>query len=533
MRFTYEHRPVTHADGARADVYVARIPAASLRFADIIQPDVRARLRDAAHLRHYQARVRGTPDPVIVAFGCLEQDRPVGDLFPGTPAITASGEHILSANSWITYVLRTALSRGWLRWGAGSWVVDAGAGASGWRAALEAVISWLVDAGRLWLDVGPEQRYPASLAFEGFDALRNLIPVGRCGFARDVAWTARPRLVFNSAFFLLEHDDFLSHHSALGNPYGLYVTAGRIVRPPLYRRAAIWHTPDRGWRTGAFGLEDITIALPAGTVLYPEGAKGMQGLPFHTNPVTSKDVALYTRLWGVATQGRVLGHTPESPDRLEFTVVDAQIVGWQRGGGLQIPQNGFVLSFAPDVLVADATQALQQYGQLAYRFARPEHQAIDRAIQCGPQLARDGVNVLTAHALADEEFWISREMDGEYIVGAVPTEYPDDVDRTRAGRAGLGIDPAGNVVLVVVPGHSKTIAQADAASAGATLVELADYLLAAGAVEAINLDGGGSTQAFVDGGMLARQGDPRGYSGVTFDRMVPAIGVVDAAGMGE
>lgn len=530
MRFSYEHRLVTHTDGTRADVFVTRFPADSLRFTAITLHDRLTRMRDAAHLCHCQARARGELDPVVVAWACLEQDMSVQALFPNLDAITEAGEHILSANSWITYVLRVMLSRGWLQWHSGTWEVAVSDSRPDWRDIARPVVAWLVDTDRLWLEVGSGQRRPEFLAFDDFDPLRHLVPVGRCGFVRKYALSERPRMVFNTAFFLLEHDDFVSHHSALGDPYGLSVEAGTIVRPPLYRRATIWHTREQGWRTGLVGMNDMLLVLPDGTFLYPATARGKPGLPYHINAADEYDIVVYTRSWGVAHTGRVLGRTPERPGRLEVTVVDSRVVGWKRGGGLVIPQNGFVLSFAPSVLSQKQQEALLRYSQITLGFATGELQTVDRAIQCGPRLVLDGENVLSARSLDNEEFWISRVLDGQRVVGVVPTDFPDDVDRTRAGRIGLGIDHNGDLLAVAVPGLSKNVAQTTADSVGATLKELAEYLLAAGAVQAINLDGGGSTQLFVDGGTLARQGDRRGYQRVVFDRMIPAIGVVKAVG---
>ena len=63
-------------------------------------------------------------------------------------------------------------------------------------------------------------------------------------------------------------------------------------------------------------------------------------------------------------------------------------------------------------------------------------------------------------------------------------------------------------------------------SAGATLVELAELLSEAGAVDAINLDGGGSTQLFYMGGSATVPGNRYGIPGVRFERLVPSAGIL-------
>lgn len=90
--------------------------------------------------------------------------------------------------------------------------------------------------------------------------------------------------------------------------------------------------------------------------------------------------------------------------------------------------------------------------------------------------------------------------DAEWIVGAGPTLVADgqvcvtaqeeafgsDVASGRAPRTAIGIRADGTLLLAVVEGRTK-------ASRGMTLEELAAWLIKMGAVEAINLDGGGSS----------------------------------------
>ncbi|MCP5101067.1 MAG: phosphodiester glycosidase family protein, partial [Chloroflexi bacterium] len=63
-------------------------------------------------------------------------------------------------------------------------------------------------------------------------------------------------------------------------------------------------------------------------------------------------------------------------------------------------------------------------------------------------------------------------------------------------------------------------------STGATLLELAELLQEAGAVTAVNLDGGGSTQAYFKGGQAVVPGDRRGMPQCVYQRMIPSVGVV-------
>jgi hypothetical protein len=448
--------------------------------------------------------------------------------------------------------MRTLLAHGWLRYERGRWQVTVPAREAAWRQRGEAVLALLEGEGRLRLELGPGVRPPDTLAFGNFPVMLNLIPIGRLGFPRDLVWRERPRIAFNTAFFLLEHHDFFSFHSALGDPFGLFVQEGAIRRPPLYRRGALFQRADGQWQSGMFSLEDVGLALPEGTVLVseshlPHRATGSR--IFALSPVRPKyrafalnaqaEVTVYTRLYGTASQGRVLslskgrvlGRTPIENGRVELTIVDDRVVGWKAGGGLDIPQNGFVLSFASGVLGPEAQKALKEALRarpvVTYRFMSEEHQGIAQALQVGPLLLREGRSTLTPTRLAEEEFWVDRRGDdGRVEIGVVPTEFPDDVDRTRAGRVGLGVDREGRLVVVGVAGIEKRATFLEADSHGATLAELADLLADAGAVEAVNLDGGGSTQVFFLGGLTTVAGGRLGLPGVHYERMVPSMGVL-------
>jgi hypothetical protein len=517
-------------DGAFSDYTLLRFPSAGFRFLDIDQQDSRVKLRDAAYLRWVKAIARGETVPRIVAFLRLKRDRPASELFPDLHCHTEAGEELFSANSLITHTLRTLLSRSWLRYEKGHWQVIAPARETAWWQRSEAVLGLLEREGRLRLELGPGVRPPDTVDFDDFAVSLNLIPVGRQAFPRDLVWRERPRIAFNTAFFLLEHNDFFSFHSALGEPYGLFVQDGVIQRPPLYRRGAIFQRTGGQWQTGTFSLEDVSLALTDGTVLACKShplymATGSCVLPFALN--AQAEVTVYTRIYGTASQGCVLGRTPIEGGRVELTIIDQRIVGWKAGGGLDIPQNGFILSFAQGVLAPEALATLRARPMVSYRFMRGEHQDILQALQVGPLLVQGGRSVVTLTCLAEEEFWVDRlGDDGQMQIGVVPTEFPDDVDRTRAGRVGLGVDRQGRLVVVGAPGLERKAKHLEADSHGVTLAELADLLADAGAVEAVNLDGGGSTQVFFLGGLATVAGGRLGQPGVQYERMVPSVGIL-------
>lgn len=101
------------------------------------------------------------------------------------------------------------------------------------------------------------------------------------------------------------------------------------------------------------------------------------------------------------------------------------------------------------------------------------------ALSAGPMLLRDGRLRITA----DEEVFFGT---------AIPETHP----RTAAGRTADG-----DLIVMVVDGRQP-------ASRGVNLVELARLMRSAGAVDALNLDGGGSSALVVNGALINRpEGD--------------------------
>ena len=98
--------------------------------------------------------------------------------------------------------------------------------------------------------------------------------------------------------------------------------------------------------------------------------------------------------------------------------------------------------------------------------------------------------------------------------------------RRALGRVGIGVNEENEMIVVAVSGVNSGFNLHNRDSSGATLCELTNHLLQAGAVHAINLDGGGSTQLFIEGGLATIPGDRRGLPGIIYERMIPSIGVV-------
>ena len=96
-------------------------------------------------------------------------------------------------------------------------------------------------------------------------------------------------------------------------------------------------------------------------------------------------------------------------------------------------------------------------------------------------------------------------LDGGVLRGDLGVSGNPSFAAARHPRTAIGFDGAGNILwLVVVDGRQAQ------RSAGMSLPELADLLLALGAGEALNLDGGGSTAMSLRGRVVNRPSDERG-----------------------
>lgn len=91
--------------------------------------------------------------------------------------------------------------------------------------------------------------------------------------------------------------------------------------------------------------------------------------------------------------------------------------------------------------------------------------------------------------------------DGEIYVTADAEQFPPDIRVGRAPRSAVGITQYGDYILAVVDGRQ-------AHSKGCTLTEWARILKNNfGAIEAINLDGGGSTELIFKGSLVNKPSD--------------------------
>lgn len=322
--------------------------------------------------------------------------------------------------------------------------------------------------------------------------------VGTIGQLRQAGQFQPNATLLNTHFFLFDPRELDSPLAAVGDPVGMLATHGQIRFPPILRRATLLHAGGR-WQVRRVGAEDLAIDLPDGTTLRP-GTPAGPALRYRgcdPDGATTRATTAACEIW---LQGRS--------------------VSLIRCGGDSptIPHGALVLSFR-EPPSAHALRTLEAQPSVRFRILRiPD---LVTALQAGPQLLRDGTIVLSDASFREERFRTLGTPDP-----TAPLDFPADPDRTRAARVGIGVTRANTLVILAVQGTSSLAAAGPQSPTGCTLLELAEALIEAGAVDALNCDGGGSAQVFAGSGVLLPSSDARGVPGALFDRPVPVAACV-------
>lgn len=232
-----------------------------------------------------------------------------------------------------------------------------------------------------------------------------------------------------------------------GRPLGVIMIDGELISEPYANRTAL------GLGKNKLVMDGVSLE---GEILLEDGTflTTVTGL---NRPRLQDELVIYTPAYGSHTRTNVFGH--------EVTVVDGVVTAIATGNS-PIPPNGLVLSGhgLKKALLSSLTlgDLLEVNLQLTPDWLE---MGIDQIIGGGPRLVRDGV----LHLTGEEE------------------RFQNDITKGRAPRTALGITEDGRLLLVTVNGRQPNI------SVGMSLAELGNLLMELGAVQAMNLDGGGST----------------------------------------
>ncbi|GEM_PF-877477 len=245
-----------------------------------------------------------------------------------------------------------------------------------------------------------------------------------------------------------------------GEPIGLLVLDGQIISSSYFNRSV-------------FGIRHDGTCFIDNAKLLAAVRMGREDKVFIANGVNqhaARDkIVLYTHHFGQRTR------TVADPSRREFAIAEDGTVLAAATGNMEIPERGYVLSGQ-----GQAIWNLKKYIRVGdraevYTELNGLWRGVKYAVGGGPTLvARGNVNVTA-----------KQERFGPQIASG------------RAPRTAIGYLGAKEVVLVTVDGRHQQ-------SVGMTLHELARYMKGIGVMDAINLDGGGSTTLVVGGRTMNR-----------------------------
>ena len=273
-----------------------------------------------------------------------------------------------------------------------------------------------------------------------------------CGF------TIKPVLSNDAINGLATLSNMSASSQALAAVNGSYFGLDGTIIGLLKMNKAIVSTPKLprtvfGCFNGSFAIDQVNyegnVELPGGKKIAIQGVNRERG---------ADELILFNNAYGPSSGTNAYG--------MEYILQEGKVVA-KNISNSQLSADTIVLS--AHGASAQALAAVKVGDQLTVRqtLGSVWDNAVD-ALGAGPMLLKDGELFLTA----EQE------------------EFPVDVAVGRAPRTAAGITAKGHILLVVVDGRQ-------ACSRGMTLAEMAQFMKKLGAKDAINLDGGGSSEMIV------------------------------------
>lgn len=216
-----------------------------------------------------------------------------------------------------------------------------------------------------------------------------------------------------------------------------------------------------------FIVEDVAynavLQITGGAVLHIKGMNRAR---------IADDLVLYNSFYATSTKTNAFGR--------EVKIKNNRVIAVSTAGNMSIEPDTYVIS--GHGVNAQALAALRVGDPVALTESLGSDAADDAAtiVSGGPLLVKNGrANV----RIAEEKI-------------------AKDIYSVRAPRTAVGLKKDGTLLLLVVDGRSNN-------SSGLTLQELAQYLLRLGAADAVNFDGGGSSEMVVNGKIVNKPSDGR------------------------
>lgn len=249
--------------------------------------------------------------------------------------------------------------------------------------------------------------------------------------------------------------------------------------------------------------KDPTIKMGVDTTLYrrmtPTGFYERLAGPSIVMNASFFEFKNNTNLNVLVNQGHLLAFNKQDiegkgKDSLTYTHVLSSAIGMDKNGKLDVAytytdsnRNYVLFQQNPFTPIKDGNAVLSIAQKKALDLKKWK---LKWAVGGGPVLAKDGA------------IFITNNEEKKFAGKAIVDHHP---------RTAMGYTKDGQLILLVVQGRMKNVA------VGTTLTETAQILMDIGCIEAINLDGGGSSCLLINGKETIKPSDPTGQ------RPVPAV----------
>jgi hypothetical protein len=256
-----------------------------------------------------------------------------------------------------------------------------------------------------------------------------------------------------------------------GEPAGLLEVSGRVLSEPSQRR------PGLAVMDGAEGIRAAVVTVDFRAEVISEGGAG-KSIDGVNRPRGDNELILFTPEFHRTTL--------TGPGGVEAVAVGDMVTAIRDGdGSATIPQGGYVLSAsgAAGNWLREHVRAGRTVTLKTADIASPQPDFTpDFIIGGGPVLVRAG----------------------KPAGASDPGAYDQGFSMKRHPRTAAGIRADGDLVLVTVDGRQPLT------SVGMTIAELEALMIEFGSVEAINLDGGGSTTLVIKAKVVNSPSDASG-----------------------
>ena len=324
-----------------------------------------------------------------------------------------------------------------------------------------------------------------------------------------VAGVARPSVFARSAAGGVNGAYFVGTGPDAGDVVGAHVSGGELVSEAVDGRSTLVLSANPLVRPRVTSLSFRGRVRIGGRSRLLDGVNRVRGLiwgcgghggdrptqrPVHGIFCTdASELVQFTPRWGT--------RTPAAGAGTEAVVRDGAVVATRRGGGTPIPADGFVLSGSGDAarFLTAARGPVEVTTSLRTARGAPLLLSdLAGVVSGGPRLLDRGRIAVRTKA----EGFDRPGLYGRFVAARNP--------RTLAGVTGTGA-----LMLVTVDGRRPGY------SAGVSLPEAARLMRDLGAVDALNLDGGGSSTMVFGGRVVNRPSDRTGERAVGDGVVVP------------